>query len=77
MVIEILCNRLFQTNLCKNLLILFFFFTEVRGAASNSAYYGYPELWILRYPAQRYHAVPSSGFEPTTLIVFRIHFLYE
>jgi hypothetical protein len=22
------------------------FFTEVRGAASNSAYYGYPELWI-------------------------------
>jgi hypothetical protein len=19
-------------------------------------YYGYPELWILRYPAQRYHA---------------------
>jgi hypothetical protein len=23
------------------------FFTEVRGAASNSAYYGYPELWII------------------------------
>jgi hypothetical protein len=23
-----------------------FFFNEVRGAASNSAYYGYPELWI-------------------------------
>jgi hypothetical protein len=21
-------------------------FTDVRGAASNSAYYGYPELWI-------------------------------
>jgi hypothetical protein len=33
------------------------------GAASNSAYYGYPELWILRYPAHRYHAVPSPGFE--------------
>jgi hypothetical protein len=38
-------------------------------AASNYAYYGYPELWILRYPAQRYHAVPSPGFEPTTLWV--------
>jgi hypothetical protein len=45
--------------------ILNLFFTEVRGAASNSAYYyGYPELWILRYPAHRYHAVPtpSCGF---------------
>jgi hypothetical protein len=41
--------------------------SEVGGAASNSAYYGYPELWILRYPAQRYHAVPSPGFEPTIL----------
>jgi hypothetical protein len=38
-----------------------FFFIEVRGAASNSAYYGYPELWILRYPAHRYHAVRSVG----------------
>jgi hypothetical protein len=28
-------------------------------AASNSAYSGYPELWILRYPAHRYRAVPS------------------
>jgi hypothetical protein len=46
--------------------LLFFFFTEVRGAASNSAYYGYPELWILRYPAQGYHVVPSAGFKPTT-----------
>jgi hypothetical protein len=36
-------------------------------AASNSAYSGYPELWILRYTAHRYHAVPSPGFEPTTL----------
>jgi hypothetical protein len=36
-------------------------------AASNSAYSGYPELWILRYPAHRYHAVPLPGFEPTTL----------
>jgi hypothetical protein len=44
----------------------FSFFTEVRDA-SNSAYYGDPELWILRYPAHRYHAVPSPGFEPTTL----------
>jgi hypothetical protein len=35
----------------------FFFFNEVRDAASNSAYYGYPKLWILRYPAHRYHAV--------------------
>jgi hypothetical protein len=43
------------------------FFTEVRGTASNSAYYGYPELWILRYPAHRYHAVPWPGFEPMTL----------
>jgi hypothetical protein len=46
---------------------IYFFFTEVRGAASNSAYYGYPELWILRYPAHRYHAVRWPGFEPTTL----------
>jgi hypothetical protein len=45
------------------------FFTEVRGAASNSAYYGYPELWISRYPAHRYHVVSSPGFEPTTLCV--------
>jgi hypothetical protein len=26
--------------------VFFSFFTDVRGAASNSAYYGYPELWI-------------------------------
>jgi hypothetical protein len=44
------------------------FFTEVKGTASNySAYYGYPELWILRYPAHRHQAVPSPGFELTTL----------
>jgi hypothetical protein len=36
-------------------------------AASNSAYHGYPELLILRYPAHRYHDVPSPGFEPMTL----------
>jgi hypothetical protein len=36
-------------------------------AASSSAYSGYPELWILRYPAHRYRAVPSPGIEPTTL----------
>jgi hypothetical protein len=36
-------------------------------AASNSAYSGYPELWILRYPAHSYRAVPLSGFEPMTL----------
>jgi hypothetical protein len=29
--------------------------------------HSYPELWILRYPAHRYHAVPSPGYEPTTL----------
>jgi hypothetical protein len=49
------------------LAISFNFFIEVRGASSNSAYYGYPELWILRYPAHIYHAVPSPGFEPTAL----------
>jgi hypothetical protein len=32
-----------------------------------SDYSGYPELWILRYPAHRYSAVSSPGFEPTTL----------
>jgi hypothetical protein len=32
--------------------ICFVFFTEVRIAASDSAYHGYPELWILGYPAQ-------------------------
>jgi hypothetical protein len=31
------------------------------------AYYGFPKQWILTYPAHRYHAVPSPGFEPTTL----------
>jgi hypothetical protein len=63
---------LYGKQFCINIMYIYclfilFFFTEVRGAASNSAYYGYPELWILRYPAQRYHAVPSPGFEPTTL----------
>jgi hypothetical protein len=28
---------------------------------------GYPEMWILRYPAHRYRTVPLPGFEPTTL----------
>jgi hypothetical protein len=46
---------------------IFFFLIVARGAATNSAYYGYPQLWILRHPAQRCHAVPSPGFEPTTL----------
>jgi hypothetical protein len=41
-------------------------------AASNSAYYGYPELWILKYPAHRYNAVPSPGFEPTTTLCLRV-----
>jgi hypothetical protein len=40
------------------------FLIEIRGAASNSAYSGYPELWILRYPAHRYHAVPSQVSNP-------------
>jgi hypothetical protein len=47
--------------------IVFFFLSEVRGAASNSAYCGYPKLWILRYPAHRYYAMRSPGFVPTTL----------
>jgi hypothetical protein len=42
-------------------------FSFVRATASNSAYSGYPELWILWYPAHRYHAGPSPGFQPTTL----------
>jgi hypothetical protein len=48
---------------------LFYFFLLRLGVrtASNSAYSGYPKLWILRYPAHIYHAVPSPGFEPTTL----------
>jgi hypothetical protein len=28
--------------------------------------YGYPEQWILRYHAHRYHAMPSPGFESPT-----------
>jgi hypothetical protein len=51
------------------LLWIFLFFNEARGAASNSAYYGYPELWILRYPAHRYHAVPSPGFDKSVEIM--------
>jgi hypothetical protein len=46
---------------------IFLLSLAVRGAASNSAYYGYPKVWILRYPAHRYRAVPSPGFEPMTL----------
>jgi hypothetical protein len=34
-----------------------FFYIEVRGAASSSAYYGYPELWILRYLAHRHAGI--------------------
>jgi hypothetical protein len=46
----------------------FFLLRLGASAASNSAYYDYyPALWILRYPAQKYHTVPSLGFEPTTL----------
>jgi hypothetical protein len=33
-------------------------------AASNSACSGYPELWILRYPAHRYRAVPTRDSNP-------------
>jgi hypothetical protein len=55
---------------CLSSPFLFFYFFLLRlgvRAASNSAYSGYPKLWILRYPAHRYRAVSSSGFEPTTL----------
>jgi hypothetical protein len=52
----------------------FIFFYWGRGVASNTAYYGYPKLWILRYPAQRYHAYlrrnsnpPPSGWESDVL----------
>jgi hypothetical protein len=47
-------------------LLLFLLRLGVR-AASNYAHSGYLELWILRYPAHGYHALPSPGFEPTTL----------
>jgi hypothetical protein len=62
-------NPVSASKLLRVDLILFFLLwlgVHVR-AASNSAYSGYPELRILRYPAHRYHAVPSPGFEPTTL----------
>jgi hypothetical protein len=38
----------------------FFFFILRLGvcATSNYAYSGYPELWILRYPAHRYRTAP-------------------
>jgi hypothetical protein len=47
----------------------FFFFLLRLGASasSNSAYHGYPEVWILRYPADTYHNMPSPGFKPMTL----------
>jgi hypothetical protein len=47
--------------------VVFFLLRLGVRAASNSAYSGYPELWISRYPAHRYRTVPSPGFEPTTL----------
>jgi hypothetical protein len=34
--------------------IFFFLLRLGLRAASNSAYSGYPELWIIRYPAHRY-----------------------
>jgi hypothetical protein len=45
------------------------FFTEVRGAVSNSVPIIIATLscGFLRYPVHRYHAVPSPGFGPTTL----------
>jgi hypothetical protein len=50
------------------ILVRFFFLLRLGvRAANNSAYSGYSELWILRYPAHRYRAVPSPGFEPTIL----------
>jgi hypothetical protein len=52
--------------------LLFFLLRLGVRAASNSAYSGCPELWILRYPAHRYHAVPSLGFETTTLWLLRV-----
>jgi hypothetical protein len=44
------------------ILKIFFFFLLRLGvrAASNSAYSGYPELWILRYPAHRYRCRDSN-----------------
>jgi hypothetical protein len=36
---------------------------EARGTASNSAYYGYPELWILRFEQLR-QSVKGLGIEP-------------
>jgi hypothetical protein len=52
--------------LTRKEVLLFLLRLGVR-AASNFVYSGYPELWILRYPAHRYCVVPSPGFEPTTL----------
>jgi hypothetical protein len=45
----------------------FFFLLTLRGAASNFCLLWLPRAVDLRYPAHRYHAVPSPGFEPTTL----------
>jgi hypothetical protein len=42
------------------------FFTEVRGAASNFAY-GYPKLWIKRYPAQSVSLLHNVCHNPGTL----------
>jgi hypothetical protein len=36
------------------------FLLRLRVPQANS-YYGYPELWILRYPAHRYHAKWSTA----------------
>jgi hypothetical protein len=44
-----------------------FFFLFLLRLGLNSAYSGYPELWILRYPADRCSAVPLPGFEFMTL----------
>jgi hypothetical protein len=59
------CSRAYEVK--PTFLIIYFFLLRLRGAASNSAYYGYPV--DLRYPSHRYHTVPvpSPGFQPMTI----------
>jgi hypothetical protein len=46
---------------------VFCFLLSFEGCRKQFCLLWLPELWILRYPARRYHVVPSPGFEPTTL----------
>jgi hypothetical protein len=62
--IDWLIDYFYSFNLHEEFTEPFHFFIGVR-ARKQFCLFWLPKLWILRYPAHRYRAVPSQGFEPT------------